>query len=359
MGLGKITPRASSSRGGTTSRFMPRRASAAKSIAGKLYEEAMALEHNDVNARPPVLRPSSFPLCSVLVYKDLMQGSYEGRFERSLSAGGGFFTSVGTAAHTNIQFYIGKTGKVYGHWKCINHLCMEFHKSRDKWKTVVVKGKSVRKKVEGKPTREFSCDNVCPSCKYDMEYVELTVKHKRVEGHIDCVIMLDHKRKRIWVADYKTCNTKKVVAGRQKLPAREHLRQIPSYCHILEKEYGYTVEGFSLIYICRDNPYQFYEHSETWTDAWRKKAAKEFKLERLRYKAGIRSWLDRDPTEAIANKPCKSIAHYNSEMAFYDPCPMLDVCFEKKSLKSALSILADRYPYTDKQIKKLLPRLSV
>lgn len=354
MALRKMSPKAAV----TQSRYA-RRSTAAKSIAGKLYEQAMDTDHLDLNARPPVLRPSSFPLCSVLVYKDLMQGASEGRFERSMSAGGGFFTSVGTAAHTNIQFYIGKTGKVYGHWKCINNLCPEFHKARDKWKTVEVKGKKVRKVEYGKPTREFSCDNVCPECKYDMEYVELTVKHKKVEGHIDCVIMLDHKKKRIWVADYKTCNTKKVVAGRSKLPAREHLRQIPSYCHILEQEYGYIVEGFSLIYICRDNPYQFYEHAETWTPAWREKAAREFKLERLRYKAGLHSWLDRDPTEAIKNKPCKSISHYNSEMAFYDPCPMLDVCFEKKSLKAALRILADRYPYTEKQVKKLLPRLSV
>lgn len=354
MALGKIRPIKASA----ASRPQFVRRSNAKSIAGKLYEQAMDKSNNDLNARPPVLRPSSFPLCSVLVYKDLMKGSYEGHFERDMSAGGGFFTSVGTAAHTNIQFYIGKTGKVYGHWKCINHLCMEFHKSRDKWKTTEVKGKPVRKLMHGKPTRLNSCDNVCPECKYDMEYVELTVKHNRVEGHIDCVIMLDPIKKRIWVADYKTCNKKKIDSGRTKLPAREHLRQLPAYCHILEKE-GYIVEGFSLIYICRDNPYLYYEHAETWTPAWRKKAGDEFKRECIRYKAGVQSWLDRDPTEAIANKPCKSIAHYEKEMCFYDPCPMLDVCFEKKSLKAALRILAERSPYTDKHIKKLLPRLSV
>lgn len=352
--LSRVSPRKSTAQ----SKFGPRKVHA-KSIAGKLYADAMEQSITDKNARPPVLRPSSFPMCSVLVYTDLMKGSYEEKFERDMSAGGGFFTSVGTAAHTNIQLYIGKSGKVFGHWKCINHLCPEFHKSRDKWKTVEVKGKSVRKLVHGTPTREFSCDNVCPECKYDMEYVELTVKHKKVEGHIDCVIMLDHKKKRIWVADYKTCNKAKIDSGRSKLPAREHLRQLPAYCYILEKEYGYKVEGFSLIYICRDNPYLFYEHAEPWTPAWRKKAAAEFKLERLRYKAGVKSWLERDPTAAIEMKPCKSIVHYEKEMSFYDPCPMLDVCFEKRSLKAALRVLAKRSPYTDKQVAKLLPRLSV
>lgn len=359
MGLGRIN--AKSARASTApKKFMPRRASAARSIAGALYEQAMEYEIVDKNARPPVLRPSSFPLCSVLVYKDLAVGAAaNGRFERSMNAGGGYFTSVGTAAHTNIQTYIGKSKKIYGHWKCINHLCPEYHKARDRWKTIVVSGKKVRKLVHGKPTREFSCDNVCPECKYDMEYVELTVKHKRVEGHIDCVIMLDHKRKRIWVADYKTCTGAKVDSGRTKLPMRVHLRQIPSYCHILEKEYGYVVEGFSLIYICRDNPYKFYEHAEPWTDAWRKRAAKEFKLERLRYKAGVKAWLERDPDIAIAEKPCKSLSHYNSEMAFYDPCPFLDVCFIKGSLKAALKVIQKQNPYTDKQIEKVRPRLSV
>lgn len=361
MALGRVKPKAQKAAAYSSSakRFTPRRASAAKSIAGKLYEEAMELDHLDENARPPVLRPSSFPLCPILVYADLAKGSVEGHFERTMSAGGGFFTSVGTAAHENIQFYIGKTKKIYGHWKCVNHLCPEFHKARDKWKTSVVKGKKIRKLIHGKPTREFSCDNVCPECKYDMGYVELTVKHKRVEGHIDCVIMLDHKRKRIWVADYKTCTGQKIEYGRTKLPMRVHLRQIPSYCHILEREYGYTVEGFSLIYICRDNPYKFYEHAETWTDAWRKRAAKEFKLERLRYKAGVKAWVERDPQIAIDAKPCKSLAHYNNEMAFYDPCPFLDVCFIKKSLNSALGIVKKQFSYTDKQMDKVRPRLSI
>lgn len=359
MGFAKIKPINRMSSKGPVKVYQPRRMTVAKSIAGKLYEAAMEKVNVDKNARPPVLRPSSFPLCSILVYADLAKGTAaNGSFEREMSAGGGYFTSVGTAAHTNIQFYMGKSGKIFGHWKCINHLCPEFHKARDKWKTVEVKGKKVRKIVYGKPTREFSCDNVCPECKYDMEYVELTVAHKKVEGHIDCVVMLDHKRKRIWVADYKTCTGSKIDAGRTKLPMRVHLRQIPSYCHILEKEYGYTVEGFSLIYICRDNPFKFYEHAEPWTDAWRKRAAKEFKLERIRYKAGVKAWLERDFEIAVEAKPCKSLSHYNAEMAFYDPCPFLDVCFNKKQLHKALTAVKEEYKYTDKQIEKVRPRLS-
>lgn len=334
-----------------------RRPSQSKSVAGQLYAHTMDNEIEvDENARPPVLRPSSFPLCSVLVYTELMKAaSSGGKFTREMGTGGGYFTKVGTAAHENIQFYMGKSKKIYGHWKCINQICPEFHKARDKWKKV--DGKWVLK--HGKPTLEFTCNNVCPYCKSNMEYVELTVKHKKVEGHIDCVVMLDPKRKRIWVADYKTCTGTKVKAGKSKLPMRVHLRQIPSYCHILEKEYGFVVEGFSLIYIRRDNPWEFYEHAEPWTDAWRKRAAKEFKLERLRYKAGVESFINRDPEEAIKNKPCKSLMHYKAEIDYYDPCPLLDVCFDKKSLSAALRILAERQPYTDKAVKKILPRLSL
>lgn len=352
MALGSISVK----RGkfGASKSFGPRPV-VAKSVAGKLYAEAMESVHTDVNARPPVLRPSSFPLCSVLVYHDLMVGTSTGKFKRDMSAGGGYFTSVGTAAHTNIQFYIGKSGKVFGHWKCINNLCPEFHKARDKWKRVDDKWKL----IHGKPTLKNTTNNVCPYCKFDMEYVELTVKHKKVEGHIDCVIMLDPKRKRIWVADYKTCTKNKIENARTKLPERSHLRQLPSYCYILEEKYGYKVEGFSLIYICRDNPWIFYEHAEPWTDAWRKRAMHELKLERVRYRSGVDAYIERDKSIAIGQKPCKSLAHYEKEMGFFDPCPLVDVCFHKKTLESALDKLAEKYPYTDKQVAKVLPRLSL
>lgn len=313
--------------------FPPRR-SKATSIAGKLYEQAMENAFSAKNGRRPEYRPSSFPLCSVLVFMRLVKGASTGYFESDRSAAGDYFTSVGTIAHENIQFHMGFSGKIFGDWKCMNRSCKRGARGLDLYDA---SGKMVR---PGKLTRKNSVNNVCPKCGHAMEYIEKEINYKGLKGHIDCIIKLSDGR--YWVADYKTTTKNKMNSG--KLPQKVHLKQLPAYCWVLKKKYKMDIAGFSLLYFSRDNPFNFLEYSEHWSEKWDKRCSAMIKHERIKFKAGVTSFERLNPTQAIKHKPCKTLAFYEKEIAYYTECPMLGVCFNDKKLKRTLKSHVERYP---------------
>src|SRR5690606_5367902 len=73
---------------------------------GRVYADAMERTIDVSHGRGPEFRPSAFPLCPILIYMQLKQAAQTGYFASAMNAAGGFFTSVGTAAHENIQYYI-------------------------------------------------------------------------------------------------------------------------------------------------------------------------------------------------------------------------------------------------------------
>lgn len=289
------------------------------SVFGNLYVDAMKSSITRKDGRSPELRPSSFPLCSVQVLDKFIQASIDGYYQGSMTAYGGYFTSVGTAAHENIQRYMGTTRSILGRWKCDYKPCDAYGKL------------SV-------PTT----DAFCPCCGHVREYVEFRVDMNGVRGHIDAVIPMANDR--IWIGDYKT-STQTYVAAKGDVH-KEHLMQIPSYCLILEQKYKQDVAGFSLLYLARDNPGNFHEKAFKWDNNRRNDAQDVIDLNTLRYTSAVKSLLTRNPAKAVACKSCKFPSDYERNMAAYEPCPWAEFCFSSigvsKYLSARLSLVNDK-----------------
>jgi hypothetical protein len=326
-----------------------RRRSTAKSIAGKLYEVAMENKYESRHGRRPEFRPSSFPLCSVLTFTRLQEGASRGYFKEKITASGDFFSGVGTYAHENIQHHIGYSGQIFGDWKCRNKECRHGKRAMDLFNE---DAKLIRK---GKLTRKNSTNNRCPCCAEGMEYIEKEIRYKGLKGHIDCIIKLPNGT--YWVADYKTCTKNKMDSG--KVPMKGHLKQLPSYCYVLKKKYHLNVVGFSLIYFSRDNPFNMFEYSEKWTEKWDEKCRILIKGERRKFKAGVKSFADQNPAAAIKHKPCTSLRFYEKEIAYYNPCPMLEVCFNETKLRKKLADHMTEFPSKESDRAKLIEAINV
>lgn len=319
------------------------------SFFGDLYEKTMESTITTTYGRAPAFRPSSLPLCSILTYMKLVKGAHLGYFEQEMSASGGYFTSVGTAAHENIQYYIGNSGKVWGDWKCITPGCKHANAAIDIYNE---HGKIVRK---GIVTLKNTTNNKCPACKHAMHYVEKEIRYKGLVGHIDCIVLMNDGS--YWIVDYKTSTKIKLMSG--KLPHKAHLIQLPAYCYVLERKYGFKVKGFSLLYLSRDNPFIFYEHSELWNPKWVKRSSASLKREKVKYIAGVKSFIRQEHHAAIRAKPCANKRQYEEELDFYDECPMLKVCFNRDKLEKALDKHVAQYPYKQKDIDRIIPTLNI
>ena len=187
----------------------------ARSIAGQLYEQAMANSYMR-NGHWPQHRPSTFPSCGILLFRKLIKGCSTGNFEENNSASGDYFCAVGTAAHENIQFHMGFTGKVFGDWKCVNYSCEKGQLALDVFNA---KHELIR---PGKVTRKNSTDNICPCCNEPMHYIEKEIRYKGLIGHIDCIIKLEDDSYR--VVDYKT--TTKYILKHTRLPKKANIKLI-------------------------------------------------------------------------------------------------------------------------------------
>jgi hypothetical protein len=318
-----------------------------QSAFGKLYEHTMEQAIETDYGRGPEFRPSSFPTCPILTMTRLQVGAHYKKFVGEMSASGGFFTSVGTAAHENIQYFIGASGKIWGDWKCINPRCKKAHAARDLYDE---DGNIIRK---GKLTRRNTTNNKCPCCKHDLFYEEKEVRYKGLKGHIDAILKTPEG---FIIGDYKTTTRSKLESG--KLPMKAHLKQLPTYCYILKKKYKMKVIGFSLLYFSRDNPFRFVEHYEPWTDEWDERVrTKVIKHERKKFKAGVKAFLEQDIRIAIKHKPCSCREQYEEELDFYTPCPLLGVCFKPDKLTKRLTQFMLEHPPSKAGTKFALERI--
>jgi len=294
-----------------------------ESHLGKVYAQIMDSSIITPNGRGPEYRPSSFPICPVLVHMQFMQAAQDGFYMSNMAAGGGYFTTVGTAAHENIQYYMGSTKKVFGDWKCRNPRCQKHHDARDLYDE---KGVMYRK---GTLTSKNTTDNECPECGVACEYVEKCIDYFGLKGHIDCIYEMPDGT--YWVLDYKT-STKGIIKT-AKLPKREHLMQVPTYCYVLEKKYKMKISGFSLLYLSRDNPYEFKEKAQRWNERFRQETKELIIQQKKIYRSAVNSFIQNKPELAIKQKPCQCPDDYERLMPAYEACPMEKVCFDKRMLK--------------------------
>ena len=313
-----------------------------------LYEQAINRDIDSTAGRPPELRPSAFPLCPILVWMKLTQGAKRGYWGESGSFQSKYFSTVGTDFHSMIQYFIGMSGKIYGNWMCINNECK---KGRAAVTLYNERGEVIR---SGKITAYNTTDNECPCCGEAMQYEEIEVRYKGIKGHIDCIIDLGDGK--YWVGDYKTSSNWGL--DNKILPMNSHLKQIPAYVYILRKKYKLNVVGFSLLYVTRDNPWRFKETPFEWNHEWTEYASDMLRGEKRKYKAALHTFVDGDLDRIIEHKPCKSEAFYHKEISYYNECPLLGICFEKRKLRAALEKHKARHTYSKADMRKIILRVD-
>jgi hypothetical protein len=173
------------------------------------------------------MRPSGFPYCGLRKLLTAPRILTEGQ---TSELAGGYFTSVGTAAHETFQSHVGRNRFVVGDWKC--HECGKFTK--------------------------FHTFRLC-KCGGKPKYEELEVKYKNtVVGHLDGLVKVQMGGETIYlVIDYKTATTSKIKKGltdNTVFPYAYNVQQIKRYVVLLELCYGIKVQGWALIYLNRDVP---------------------------------------------------------------------------------------------------------
>lgn len=279
-----------------------------KSYVVSLYEQVLSMEKTvsevyplllEDSISPTVLRASSLPVCCILQYLSLHKENLEGP-KRNVSYTSDFFTQLGSAVHLVVQRWMGQTGRILGNWYCPK--C------------------SYKKRMS-------LYEGDCPKCGTELLYKELVVKYKELSGHVDGIVLLPDEN--MIVLDYKTTTSSKINNGVKPYIAYE--KQIKSYSHILKEEYGLPIVGSSLLYISRDNPYKYHEYPFNVEDmeVFLNSQVRQHRIAKKVTKTQNYSVL-------MKNKPCTSLSYYKKEMHSFEECPMLNVCFNKKSLSDTL-----------------------
>lgn len=291
--------------------FFVKKAIASKSRGPLTSAFQAALKAEQIEERePPRFRPSSFPICSIHVWQQMMQYKTFGFVPTPKTIYSDFFLQIGTTAHSVFQHWMATNGNIWGHWKCTNVSCASYNN-----------------------VSKFSKKHLCPSCGAQRSYVELEVSHRGLVGHIDGIMEI---RNRVFVPfDYKTASVHKLASG--KTPTLANYFQLLVYAYILIEEYGLTVDGFSLLYITRDNPNNFTEHFFPMTKDRLREGKSRFELERTKFRAGMAAVKHNDISLAIAAKPCKSVTEYHAQQHVYTECPLLNVCFSRTKLETTLN----------------------
>ena len=180
-------------------------------------------------SRLKFLRVSSFPFCGtqwLLNFPTAMSGIRSNKFM------GSFFTSVGTTVHSNIQSIVDRSPFIIQDWKCF--ACGHLH-------SFVLRPKR------------------CIKCKVSNRLVSREHEYKKfpIVGHLDGAILL--KNGKIVIIDYKTTSMRKLET-KGLLPSLDNVRQIEAYAALLKRE-GYDIDGWTLIYIARNNGQRVYKSS--------------------------------------------------------------------------------------------------
>lgn len=277
------------------------------------YKESVAKKYPDLRVREERLRVSGFPYCALKhAYKRLT--AHEVVNDTDMS--GYYYVEVGTVAHSIIQEFLGRNGKMYGQWKCLDKACKGF--------------------------RALSCRNVCPVCKGRMEYEELTVTaFKNVSGHIDGVYK--DAQGKYWIIDYKTCSVRIIDSQgvNRTLPYGHNMAQIRAYVALIEECFDIKIAGWILLYVARDSPMTVLKAE----GAYMSQAAKAKYLRRIQ--RWDSEWDEvlaikdlQDLKAVVAKKPCKDKDFYDKHYESYNPCPLSrgELCFQPERLDQLIEM---------------------
>lgn len=281
----------------------------------KLMRDAMAnviVEDADPR-RFFFLRPSGFPYCGWRRLLDSREGLELNNTSEALRD---YFFGVGHATHDVFQKHTGRTGMVVGDWKCKQ--CGGWHKA-----TVY------------KPCKKCGSEH--------MKYHELEVWFKgTLVGHVDGVLRLEPKKgkkSKHVVIDYKTSSLKKVTMKKSPFPYYSNQAQIEKYVVLIEEQYGFEVEGWSLIYLARDLPAYtgvkiIYRPMSEDSKA---KHLKELRLWVKLHRLFLRAHKESQFRKLLDNKMCSSKAHHDKMFPMaYEACPYADRCFKDEGQEALL-----------------------
>lgn len=295
-----------------------------------VYRKALDIALPQKYTKEPILRPSGFPICSILRLIAMRQFETWGYCNDEGSLNSDFYTGVGTNVHEIVQKWMGFTGNVLGDWQCTNSKCERGVCTNSKCKDSKCTNHEhyyVVRKV----------GNLCKKCGEPMQYHELEVESGIITGHVDCIVRVGEDE--YWANDYKTTSVEKI--NEIKSPSINYLYQIMAYAHILRKEYDINIVGYSVFYITRDKCTVFKEFPYEFDSTARAKAAKIIEQETVKYEAAKRSNASNVVSHAIQAKPCKSAEHYERLMGPHCKCEFVNVCFGKTLKSTVTKALSD------------------
>ena len=293
-----------------------------KPVAIKTVEQAVeyAIESYEVTekldpSRLETLRVSSFPFCGtkwLLNYPTASRGKRVSKFMES------FFTSVGTAVHSGIQSILNYSPFIVQDWKCFS--CGKLHKF------------TVRPEA-------------CKKCGSEVVVGrEHEYKKDFLVGHLDGAIKL--KSGKIVIIDYKTTSVYK-LENRSLLPNLENVRQIEAYAALL-KEQGHDIEGWTLIYIARNNAKRVYKSS---TDYYGHSFEVEYPRILKRIETYKRHYLvvsqakEMSDVEVLVSKR-RSLSENTKIKGICKHCPYLTICTQESKLlprvERSVKLLSER-----------------
>lgn len=278
------------------------------------------------------LHPSGFPYCAI---RDIYEFVQEAPVPMSLQTfAGSYFTSVGTLVHELIQTFMGKGGRVWGHWKCSMHKHGCGYSSMD----------------------EISVYHDCPTCGHYCVYEEIGFLIKGdgsaagqkgsdvlLDGHMDC--LFEDSDGDFWIVDYKTTLLQKAYKHAKdgttlanNVTYRAQQRAYVTLSHrAFGKKHGIKPKGWILAFLPRDIPFQFTFHGEDVSIDEKKETWERICHDMDALETVLDATTFGDIEHLIETKPCKCKADYVANMENpYGECPLLPVCFNKKQLVSTL-----------------------
>lgn len=287
----------------------------------KMYNGVTEASLMAPDGREVYLRPSMLPVCSV----SLLQALYDQALgvASEWDYGSDFFTGVGTQVHETIERWCSRSGyKLWGNWKC--------PECEHEW--------------------EYSSECDCPKCGTPAHYHEITIEHLGFKGHIDCILLTPTG---VLIGDYKTSTLRKIGKTHFKEFNVAYALQIMVYTYMMDKVWGeyfrkhykLDIRGCSLLFISRDNPFRNKEFHWQYNKRLKALARSVMYTGNLQFRAALRAFENGDITTTVKRKCCKSRLDYMNRIGrfyVYEPCPMLDVCFnrgDKNSLKKHFSRL--------------------
>lgn len=281
-------------------------------------------DQEDYWRRDQTLHPSSFPYCSLQSAYSRLQRPDDPELERAF--GFDYFLPVGTATHTALQRWFGRSGNMIGDWRCARASC--------------------RKSYAFQPhPKKCSCGN------RRFDYHELGgTWGKHVHWHTDGVYRLSDGS--YWIVDFKTTSEYAIAQHRKTqsmFPYVSNVAQIETYIPLVEDNYKIEISGWLLAYISRDNPVHMWkqEFIARTVNASRRaelRAALTLADRDFGRSLQVKSQPIRVFKALVKTKICGDRDHYNQFVKDqYNPCPLAKVCFNRKKLQSELKRVADEH----------------